>query len=253
MKLCGKCGKQLDDATKFCSGCGSNVAGAPVVAAPNQGPASNQGAVPNQGATPNSGGYAPMGDMNPSGQASMGGVKSAKKNNKMLIILIAAVAAVVVLIVAGIGGYFIYDSTMGYKTPINNMIKANNNGDAAAYVKAVTNNGSYTKEDLYKDCEDWYGEEVEDADEFEDCFYDNFQYIEEGTYEFTIIDTEKIDKDDLKDDLQDDFYMSSSQARKASKAVIVEYEVEFEDIYGDDYEYEGEMVVVKEGGKWYLP
>ena len=82
--------------------------------------------------------------------------------------------------------------------------------------------------------------------------YDDYSDEEDLKYSWKIIDSETLDKDDLKtlnERYRDEFDTSKRYISEARELTI---EIKYTDEDGEEYEHEAELTVVKIDGKWYI-
>ena len=193
MKNCPKCGVQLPDDAVFCNNCGNNLSAEPQQAAPAAEPVAA-----------------------PVNNATLDSAVEKNKNTKIGMIAIIGGAAVVVilllwLLISSLGG--------GYKSPINDLVKALNkestnyedfvNAAAPDFVATAC----FDLVDLIRDVDADVIEDFEEdiADSLEDG-YDDWadDYGDNWRISVDFRDEEELDEDELEEiqELYEDFYDS---------------------------------------------
>ena len=193
MKNCPKCGVQLPDDAVFCNNCGNNLSAEPQQAAPAAEPVAA-----------------------PVNNATLDSAVEKNKNTKIGMIAIIGGAAVVVillvcLLISSLGG--------GYKSPINDLVKALNKESTnyEDFVNAVAPDFVATAcvdlvdlirdvdADVIEDFEEDIADSLEDGyDDWADDYGDNWRI----SVDFR--DEEELDEDELEEiqELYEDFYDS---------------------------------------------
>lgn len=193
MKNCPKCGVQLPDDAVFCNNCGNNLSAEPQQAAPAAEPVAA-----------------------PVNNATLDSAVEKNKNTKIGMIAIIGGAAVVVillvcLLISSLGG--------GYKSPINDLVKALNKESTnyEDFVNAVAPDFVATAcvdlvdlirdvdADVIEDFEEDLTDSLEDGyDDWADDYGDNWRI----SVDFR--DEEELDEDELEEiqELYEDFYDS---------------------------------------------
>lgn len=178
--------------------------------------------------------------------ASNGVVAEKKKNNTVVFIIVAAVAAIliiaiIVLLVMSAGG--------GYKKPVNDFVKAFNNGEGEVLVEAICTEKMiryFEKED------DMDYDDV--CDEFEDMVDEVVETWEDEFGEFKLSvkfeDKEELDEDEI-EEIEEE-YKDDGYRVKIKKAYELECTLIIKGEDDDDDEDVDFVVMNVEGEGWKL-
>lgn len=224
-KFCSRCGKELQEGMKFCSGCGAPVEGSapggmPGSNAPGGMPGSNMpGGMPGSNMSGGMPGGMPGGNM---------ATAAPKKPNPILLIA----AGVIVLAVVLFAAVKIFAGGSGYMKPIKYLEKGFNKRDIKTIQKAFADSGEISP-DIFEGFE-----ELGDIIDYK--------------IKLEVVDKEKIAKREIEDVLIEDFYVNEIYAKNASAMYILEVEMTLEmgEYSEDDTE---EIPVAKINGKWVIP
>ena len=183
-KFCGKCGAQLNDDATFCTNCGANLE------QPNQQVNSNQqfnaDAVKNAAA-------AAQAKVSQGYDAAKNTVTTAVKTGDKKTLAIVGGIGVVIIVLIVLLLTLIFGG--GYKTPLNKIAKAMEDGNGKAYRQATMSSK-------------YYKAMKEDDDDFDDDLNDDAKYMQKSLkykygsnlkVKFKVTDKEKLDEDDLED------------------------------------------------------
>ena len=212
MAFCQKCGQPIEETVNNCPYCG-----APNAANPNP-KKSNVSDI----------------------------VSKAKTLNKKNVAIFAGAIAAVVLLIIIISSL----ASGGYKKALKNYVDVIWNGKANKIEKLAP-------EEYWEFYEERYDKDIDDViDDYEDTFDDKMDYYEDEygknvKFKYTITDKDELDEDDLKD-LKDRLKNDYDIPRKSvTKAFEVEYDYVIKG-KEDEYEGEGEVIIAKIDGKWYV-
>lgn len=183
-KFCGKCGAQLNDDATFCTNCGANLE------QPNQQVNSNQQF--NADAVKNAA-VAAQAKVSQGYDAAKNTVTTAVKTGDKKTLAIVGGIGVVIIVLIVLLLTLIFGG--GYKTPLNKIAKAMEDGNGKAYRQATMSSK-------------YYKAMKEDDDDFDDDLNDDAKYMQKSLkykygsnlkVKFKVTDKEKLDEDDLED------------------------------------------------------
>lgn len=244
-KFCGKCGAQLNDNATFCTNCGSPVqqAGQPQ-AQQNAAPAFNSDAMKNAAANA----QAKISDgFNTAKDTVSTAVKTGDKKTLFIVggIGVAILVVIIILLCLLFGGG-------SYKTPLDNFVKACEDGDGDAlkdllpgdFIDIIEDSKLLKKqfdfddmaEDVKDDLEDEYGKKIKVS--------------------YKINDKEKLDEDELEDieDTYNNYFaglLDDDEEYKVKEGYDLDITFKIKGNEDDDEE-DVDITVVKVNGDWVM-